>query len=158
MSATDPLACVCVPQPTKKKKKLPPDPTCSCRVSVPGKFIPILQHPTLTHLSTSVCGAIDTPKARRMVVELRKAAPLLARSDSPTRAVRVDMRSPPDRRSNRVVGGSGRRHRDPAASSGLGITSMKGALMADIGAPLGDSPELRYPPCRSPPAPLRISR
>lgn len=102
---------------------------------------------SLTHSVANLsCRAIDTPKARRMMVELRKAAPLLAGSNTPTRAVRVDLQ-PHGSSSNRVVGGSGGRnpgrHRGPAASSSIGVTSIKGKLAADIGVPLGDGPELR---------------
>lgn len=98
-----------------------------------------------------------SPKALRMITEIRKAAPILALRDPPTKVILVDLHTPGDSgdddggRGTAVLHGDGSRRRqgssrsgDPALPAGTEDILAKRQLAADVGIAFGDGPELRY--------------
>ncbi|CAN0275570.1 unnamed protein product [Ectocarpus sp. 12 AP-2014] len=97
-----------------------------------------------------------SPKARRMIKEIRKAAPILALRDPPTKVILVDLQNADGgggdngSRGTAVLYEDGSRRRqgssrsgDPALPPGTEDILAKRQLAADAGVTFGDGPELR---------------
>ncbi|CAM9280574.1 unnamed protein product [Ectocarpus sp. 4 AP-2014] len=97
-----------------------------------------------------------SPKARRLIKEIRKAAPILALRDPPTKVILVDLQNASGgggddgSRGSAVLDEDGSRRRqgssrsgDPALPAGTEYILAKRQLTADVGVTFGDGPELR---------------